>query len=138
MGLDLTKLQKLRHQGSKIIARCPACAENGCDRKGEHLIINDEGRFSCVLFPGQAGQQHRRRIFELVGVKEMTKKGFEVRTPLFPLVPRIAVIKKDILGHLGHLNSSFLYIQNKENNANNCKEFKNAVPNVPKLEMEAL
>ena len=103
MGLDLTKLEKVRRRGSNTVARCPACGEAGGDRKGEHLFINDEGHFGCVLHPGADGQMHRQRIFELAGVKEMKYKGFEVRRPF---VSKPTVIQKDILGHLGHLNST--------------------------------
>ena len=81
MGLDISKLEKVKRRGSSTIARCPACAEAGADRKGEHLLINDAGQFGCVLFPGQSGQQHRQRIFELAGAKETPGKSFEVRKP---------------------------------------------------------
>ncbi|HEY2711406.1 MAG TPA: hypothetical protein VGI60_02745 [Chthoniobacterales bacterium] len=66
--LDLSKLDKVRNKGGKTIARCPACAETGGDRKGEHLFINPNGKYGCVQFPGSDGQLHRKRIFELVGV----------------------------------------------------------------------
>jgi len=82
MGLDLTKLKNVKRRGSNIIARCPACAESECDRKGEHLFINDKGQFGCVLYPGTTGRTHRQRIFESVGVKEPPGKGFAVRRPL--------------------------------------------------------
>ena len=65
--LDLDKLEKVHERGGKYIARCPACAEGGNDRKGEHLFIASDGRFGCVQFPGSDGEQHRKRIFELVG-----------------------------------------------------------------------
>jgi hypothetical protein len=44
----------------------------GVDRAGEHLFIADEGRgpFGCVVNPCPAGDAHRKRIFELVGVQE--------------------------------------------------------------------
>ncbi len=68
--LDLNKLEKVRQCGSKRIARCPACAEVGGDRKGEHLFIREDGRFGCVQFPGPDGNQHRKRIFELAGIRD--------------------------------------------------------------------
>ncbi|MCG2713755.1 MAG: hypothetical protein L6308_02780 [Candidatus Omnitrophica bacterium] len=105
MGLDLFKLEKVRRRGLNINARCPACAEAGHDRKGEHLFINDTGQFGCVLFPGQDGQQHRQRIFELVGVKEVSGKGFQIRKAVSFLVAGPTIIQKDILGHLGHIKS---------------------------------
>ncbi len=45
MGLDLSQLKHVKNLGSKVIARCPACAEKGKDRKGEHLFIEAGGRF---------------------------------------------------------------------------------------------
>ena len=72
MSLDLDRLEKLRQRGSKIIARCPACAEIGADRSCEHLFIDDDGHgpFGCVVNPGPAGEAHRKRIWELVGRRE--------------------------------------------------------------------
>jgi len=70
MSLNLGKLESLKLRGEKIIARCPACAEEGADKSCEHLFIADGGRgpFGCVAFAGPAGDQHRKRIFELVGI----------------------------------------------------------------------
>src|SRR6266566_9756717 len=69
MSLDVSKLQNVRLRGAKTTARCPACAEAGRDNKGEHLIINVEGQFGCVLYPGHSAdaRKHRKRIFALCG-----------------------------------------------------------------------
>ena len=71
VSLDLDRLEKPRVRSGKVIARCPACAEMGADRSCEHLFIADEGRgpFGCILFEGAAGDAHRKRIWELVGVR---------------------------------------------------------------------
>ena len=134
MGLDLSRLEKVKRRGSSVIARCPACAENGNDRKGEHLLINDAGQFGCVLFPGQSGQQHRQRIFELVGIKETSGKVFEIRKPP-PLASRAMVIQKDILGHLGRIQSTHArkIFKNclNENEHRTQEEPLNTVPSVP-------
>ena len=73
MSLDFSKLQNLRIRGEKTTARCPACAESGGDNKGEHLIINPQGRFGCVVYAGKGpdAKQHRRRIFALCGDREL-------------------------------------------------------------------
>jgi hypothetical protein len=73
MSLDVTKLEKARSRGNKTVARCPACAENKADQKGEHLIVNANGSFGCVLYPGASPESkaHRRRIFALCGIKEL-------------------------------------------------------------------
>ena len=48
------------------IARCPACAEQGQDTKGEHLWWNPvTGAFSCIAH--QRDAEHRQAIVSLVG-----------------------------------------------------------------------
>lgn len=75
MKLDLNKLtnrrQRMKDGEQVLIARCPACAEGGHDRTGEHLIVFQNGRFACVLHPGDGAdaQQHRRSIWRLAGHK---------------------------------------------------------------------
>ena len=67
-SLDITRLEKVRRHGSKITARCPACAAAGNDRSGGHLFISAEtGKFGCAALPGDS--DHRREIFALVGIK---------------------------------------------------------------------
>ena len=68
MPLDLSKLQKLNQRGDKLTAQCPACLENGGDTAGNHLAVFADGRFACIAFQGDA--EHRRRIFELVGLRD--------------------------------------------------------------------
>jgi hypothetical protein len=69
MSIDISRLESVRERGEKVIARCPACAEAGHDQKGEHLVINKNGGFGCVLYPGDSAdaKQHRKRIFALCG-----------------------------------------------------------------------
>lgn len=69
MAIDLNKLENLKRSGEKTIAQCPACAETGGDEKGEHLVIWPGGKFGCVVFPGEQGHDHRRRIRQLAGEK---------------------------------------------------------------------
>lgn len=64
--IDLARIEKVRQVGSKFIGRCPACAENGDDRRGNHLAILPSGKFACAAYPGDS--DHRRRVFALVGV----------------------------------------------------------------------
>jgi len=68
--LDLSKLEKPRHKGNKIIARCPACAETGGDNNADHLFINQDGKFGCVLYQSTDGKDHRKRIAELAGLPD--------------------------------------------------------------------
>lgn len=70
-SLDLSRLEKVRELPGKITARCPACAEDGRDRTGNHLVIYPSGRFKCIADPG-----HGRRVWELVGIS-----GFRAPQP---------------------------------------------------------
>ncbi len=113
MSLDLSKLEEMKRRGSSIICRCPACAESGGDRNGNHLKIRDDGKFSCVIYPGEEGKAHRKRIYALAGIKDNTeeyanvpKKTFEVKKPALP-PDHGKVIQKDILGRLGHIETTY-------------------------------
>jgi hypothetical protein len=71
--IDETKLEKVKRKGDgRIIARCPACAEDGSDKSGNHLFIGADGKFGCVLYPKEQGEDHRKRIFALAGIKSGT------------------------------------------------------------------
>jgi hypothetical protein len=138
MGLDRFKLEKVRCRGSNTIARCPACAETGGDRKGEHLFISDAGQLGCVLFPGADGQQHRQRIFELAGEKDIRQKTFKIRKTISTSSTERTVLQKDILGHLGrmpstHARKNFKSYQG-ENEYNAKEDSNNTVPSVPEFD----
>lgn len=93
MSLDPSKLENARQCGQKIIARCPACAEQGHDQKGEHLVIMPDGRFGCVTSPGAPGKEHRQRIYALAGDKTTSRRGaciIRVRRPVLPKLPELA------------------------------------------------
>jgi hypothetical protein len=52
MSLDTAKLEKVRELASGVLqARCPACAEDGGDRKAEHLRVYADGRYGCCVHP---------------------------------------------------------------------------------------
>jgi hypothetical protein len=100
MSLDLSKLQCLADaaDGGKQ-ARCPACAELGHDRKGEHLRIYADGRFGCCVHPKD--REHRKRIFALAGdsrpqVIRVKVANTKTREP----------IQSNVLGRLGRLFES--------------------------------
>jgi hypothetical protein len=73
--IDITRLERVRRTGTKIIARCPACQAAGNDRAGEHLAILPSGKFACAAFPGDG--EHRREIFALVGIVSERKPDTE-------------------------------------------------------------
>src|SRR5438876_4700418 len=100
MSLDRTKLRKLRELGNgSCQAQCPACAEAGQDRTGEHLRISPEGKFGCCVFPGD--REHRRRIFALAG--DHGPKVIKVR---IAAAKSAAPAQLDLLGRLGRVFSS--------------------------------
>ena len=69
--MDVRKLAVSRRLGDgTVVARCPACAAGGRDRSGEHLVVYPDGRFGCVVYPGDAGRMHRRAIWEAVGERK--------------------------------------------------------------------
>jgi hypothetical protein len=70
MALDLHRLEKVKMVGSKVTARCPACAEADGDDKGDHLAVFQNGEFACIKYPGPEGEEHRKRIFALAGKEE--------------------------------------------------------------------
>ena len=103
MSVEISKLENVARRGDLTIARCPACAETDKDRKGNHLFINAKGQFGCVVNPGEDGKQHRKRIFELVGIKDHPGAGIKVKRPPSSLNGGNNVVQRDILGRLGHM-----------------------------------
>jgi hypothetical protein len=95
MSLNLSRLERLveRADGSRQ-ARCPACAEGGHDRKGEHLRLYPDGRFGCCVHPQD--REHRKRIFALAG--ERGSRAIQVRVTA---AKNGAAIQSGVLGRLG-------------------------------------
>lgn len=83
MSLNLRLLENPRELANGIVqARCPACAEGGGDRAGEHLRIYADGRFGCCVHPKDGG--HRKRIFALAGDKKPRSFTVKVATSTPP------------------------------------------------------
>jgi hypothetical protein len=97
MSIDLTKLEKVRDlPDGSTQARCPACAEGGGDRKGEHLRIYPDGRFGCCVFAGD--REHRKRIFALAG--QRSRRGITVKVA----IPKSSgETRAGLLGRLGRV-----------------------------------
>jgi hypothetical protein len=90
MSLDAAKLEKVRElPGGIVQARCPACAEGGHDRTGEHLRIYPDGRFGCCVHPKD--KDHRKRIFALAGVRQ--PGTFTIRLKAPSAAPSIRSVK---------------------------------------------
>lgn len=80
MSLDVAKLKKVRELAGGIIqAQCPACAEGGGDRKGQHLRIYPDGRYGCCVHPKDG--EHRKRIFALAGERKPGTFSVRLKTP---------------------------------------------------------
>ena len=93
MSLDIAKLEKVRKLEDGIIqARCPACAEGGNDRKGEHLRILADGRFGCCIHPKSG--EHRKRIFALAG--DRMPGTFTVRVRVAKAAVETRSVKADL------------------------------------------
>lgn len=64
--IDFTRLVKLKPKlNGDFRAQCPACAANGMDRKGNHLLLFANGNFGCAVFKGD--REHRKLILNLAG-----------------------------------------------------------------------
>jgi hypothetical protein len=95
MSLDLSKLQKVVELGEGVKrARCPACAEGGSDKSGQHLRIYPDGKFGCCVYPGDV--EHRKRIYALAG--ERGQRGIKVR---LASAKAVQAIQSGVLGRLG-------------------------------------
>ena len=130
MALDITKLENVIHQQGKIIAKCPACAELDQDKKGNHLFIDTNDRFGCIVYPGKPGKEHRSRIFVLVGIKT-TDRTIVVSNSCNK---QSNIIISDVLGRLGRQKfSPFGKPETKETTllTDSQMDSKKDVPSVP-------
>jgi hypothetical protein len=95
MSLDVAKLEKVRElAGGVVQAQCPACAQGGGDRKGEHLRIYPDGRYGCCVHPKDG--EHRKKIFALAGsLRTATGKPgtFTLRLKTPPALPAARSVK---------------------------------------------
>jgi len=99
--LNQSRLERVKtFGGGKIICQCPACHEDGADRKGDHLAIFPSGKFHCII---NESNEHRKRIFELVGIvdnKELTheeKRAYAKRKAKEEATAKRASIEADRL-----------------------------------------
>jgi hypothetical protein len=140
--LDLSKINGLKEIGSKYTGQCPACAEKGKDTKGNHLFIDKKtGKFGCVVNPGKVGNKHRKRINELIGGVNGTQpaqRKITVHPFVYPADPE--VIAEGVLGRLGRLFEIYADMGSEENDERIIaeKEYFQAVPSVPNLELSVL
>ena len=143
MSLDISKLENVRKRGEKVTARCPACSQAGHDQKGEHLVVGVDGRFACVVYPGDSvdAKEHRKRIFALCGDREI--KPLAVQSPGLGRLGRVnqtylasAPLKTGLLGRLGrlfqtHLGTEATHAKNSDRTTDQLSKFKGGVLGVP-------
>jgi hypothetical protein len=143
MSLDISKLENVRKRGEKVKARCPACSQAGHDQRGEHLVVGVDGRFACVVYPGDSvdAKEHRKRIFALCGDREI--KPLAVRPSGLGRLGRViksrsagSALKTSLLGRLGRVFQSHLEPSNGHKQAvfpvSSLKDYENGVLGVPK------
>jgi hypothetical protein len=102
VSLNVAMLEKVRELASGVVqARCPACAEGGNDRAGEHLRIYPDGRFGCCVYPKDS--QHRKRIFALAGERQRLppSRNFTVKVPVAKASAAVRCSIKDSLAGNG-------------------------------------
>ena len=115
MSLDLSRLENVRKRIGKIVARCPACAEQNHDQKGEHLAIFPDGSFACIANPGKEGHKHRQRIFALASDPVLRRRGkcvVRVRRPAGAKLPQVAGKVVD-LSQLGTAGTAFYELRDR-------------------------
>jgi hypothetical protein len=76
-ALDISRLEKVRESNGKTTAACPVCRAAGSDKAGDHLVIMQDGKYGCLMHPGNAGAKHRKQIFAMVGVVEKKSAPFQ-------------------------------------------------------------
>ncbi|MDR1011575.1 MAG: hypothetical protein LBM04_10730 [Opitutaceae bacterium] len=79
--LDMTRLEKPKQHAGKLISACPACREEGRDKAGDHLAVFASGAYRCAVDDREG---HRKRIFELAGMRESAPPPIARRPVLAP------------------------------------------------------
>jgi hypothetical protein len=145
MSLDISKLEHVHAHGGKTTARCPACAEGGHDQSGEHLVINADGSFGCVVYPGDSteAKAHRKRIFALCGDLEI--RPLLVHPADLGRLGRVnqsqlsdQPLKTGLLGRLGrlfqtHLEAEQMHGDREDRKAKKLNDCERGVPGVPNM-----
>jgi hypothetical protein len=148
MSLEISKLDHVRKRGGKITAQCPACAEAGHDQTRDHLVIQADGRFGCVVYPGDSpdAREHRKRIFALCGDREI--KPLIASSPSVGRLGRVNrsqsaahPLKTGLLGRLGrvfqtHLETQQTRAANEDRITERLNDFGRGVLGVPNTSAE--
>ncbi|MEI8121782.1 MAG: hypothetical protein WCI20_07000 [bacterium] len=104
MALDIKKLTNVRDGfDGKVTARCPACAADGADAKGEHLVVFPDGKYGCVANEGD--DEHSKRIYALAGNGQKVPH-MPVKITVEAFVPPKSEVLMD-LGRFGRFSAAF-------------------------------
>jgi len=116
LSLDVRKLEKVRESAGGVMqARCPACAEGGGDRAGEHLRVYPDGRFGCCVHPKD--HEHRKRIFALAG--DRSPRPFTVKVTSKVAVQMSLSVTAALTGFVGTLGTPVSRSVSKETDSEN-------------------
>ena len=104
MKIDQSKLKHVvRKADGKIAAQCPACAAEGGDAKGKHLVVFKDGKFGCVLY--EKDKTHNRTILRLVGTDDRGGGGYGCRLSVKPMQVKDSEVLMKV-GRLGRAKPS--------------------------------
>lgn len=97
MKINLTKLENVvPKEDGRTVARCPACASLGGDKRGNNLVVYSDGKFGCIAFPED--KAHNKMILEKVGMKgsnpDYRFKVEPLRLPESKVLMKIGTLKK--------------------------------------------
>jgi hypothetical protein len=96
MSLNIKKLSNVSEKpDGKLTARCPACALDGKDKKGDRLVVYPDGKFGCVKYEKDA--THRKLIHSIAG-DGVKKAHVPQKLPVRPF----KVEKSTAVMNLGH------------------------------------
>lgn len=117
MILNLDKLENLRRgPNGSFTARCPVCAKGEKDLKGNHLSIQSNGIYNCII-----DSNHNKGIFQLVGNGGSGSYTEEVSKINQPTIVNKQTWPMDILKSL---IKEYSYWEKRGISANVCEEFK--------------
>ncbi len=103
--VDLTKLSQVVVKEGKTVGRCPACAAQGKDSKGNNLVVFPDGKFGCAAYP--SSRRHNRQILDLAGAVEEGDHCYHVS------VRRVIHPPSTVIRDFGRLGHTFATAQEK-------------------------
>ena len=83
MTTIIDRMENVKRVGKSHRGRCPACAQNGGDQRGEHLMVFEDGRYGCAAHPND--HEHRSEIWKCMG---LPRPEGAIRVPIVPF-PKI-------------------------------------------------